>query len=247
MSNLAVLITGAAGGIGQALVAEFSAAGYRVLAVDCAPLPEVGPGVRYMPVDLARTVADEGYAATVFARVRESLGDRGLAALVNNAAVRILGETAQLSRGDWERTLDVNLLAPFFWTQGLLPELEAAHGCVLNVSSIHARLTKRNFVAYATSKAALSGLTRALAVDLGGRVRVNALEPAAIETPMLRAGFAGNAAGLDQLARFHPSGNMGAPEGLARLARQVVEGDRFLHGAVIGFDGGIAGRLLDPD
>lgn len=242
-----VLITGAAGGIGQALVAEFSAAGYRVLAVDCVPLQTIEPSVVGLSVDLARTVADEVYAATVFAQVREALTSQGLKGLVNNAAMQILGETERLSRMDWEQTLRVNLLAPFFWTQELLPELEATQGCVLNVSSIHARLTKRNFVAYATSKAALSGLTRALAVDLGGRVRVNALEPAAIETPMLRAGFAGNTAGLDRLAQYHPSGIIGHPAALARLARQIVEGDEFLHGAVIGFNGGIAGRLLDPD
>src|SRR3546814_11034334 len=75
---------------------------------------------------------------------------------------------------------------------------------VLNISSIHARLTKPNFIAYATSKAALSGMTRAMAVELGARVRVNAIEPVAIDTPMLRAGFEGNDAGYEQLRIFHP-------------------------------------------
>src|SRR3546814_1878609 len=63
---------------------------------------------------------------------------------------------------------------------------------------------KPAFVAYATSKAALSGMTRAMAVELGARVRVNAIEPAAIDTPMLRAGFEGNDAGYEQLRIFHP-------------------------------------------
>ena len=94
-------------------------------------------------------------------------------ALMNNAAVQILGGFDSLTRSDWQQTLRVNLLAPCIWKQALMPGLEAAKGSVVNISSIHARLTKKNFVAYATSRAALSDMTRAMAADLGGRVRVN--------------------------------------------------------------------------
>src|SRR5690606_12484407 len=129
----------------------------------------------FIPCDLQETVADEALAAGIFARIREALDGRPLAALVNNAAVQALGSTDALDRAAWRATLDVNVLAPFLWTQALLPELEAARGLVLNISSIHARLTKPGFVAYATSKGALSAMTRALAVDIGDRVRVNAI------------------------------------------------------------------------
>jgi NAD(P)-dependent dehydrogenase (short-subunit alcohol dehydrogenase family) len=242
------LITGAAGGIGQALVAEFKAAGYRVIATDIVPQRLDWPGVAYLQADLVRMVEDEAHAAAVFDRVREYLAGQGLKALINNAAVQILGGADRLTRQDWDRTLRVNLLAPFFWTQALLPELEANQGSVLNISSIHARLTKRNFVAYATSKAALSGMTRALAVDLGGRVRVNAIEPAAIETDMLKAGFAGQPERYRQLAGCHPQRRIGQPEEVARLALAIIGGEMgFLHGACIGLDGGIAACLLDPD
>src|SRR3546814_5507046 len=106
---------------------------------------------------------------------------------------------------------------------------------VLNIRSIHARLTKPGFAAYATSKAALSGLTRAMAVELGSRVRVNAIEPAAIATPMLRAGFADNENGYRQLNDLHPSGNIGSPDELAQLARLLIASDNnFLNGAEIG-------------
>ncbi len=243
-----VLITGAAGGIGQALVREFQAAGYQVVATDLVPQPLAWPGVTYFQADLARTVVDEAYAATVFARVRKHLAGQGLKVLVNNAAVQILGGMEQLTRQDWNQTLRVNVLAPFFWTQALLPELEAGRGSVLNISSIHARLTKRDFVAYATSKAALSGMTRALAVDLGPRVRVNAIEPAAIETDMLKAGFAEQPERFRRLEGCHPRQRIGQPEEVARLALAIVGGRMgFLHGACIGLDGGIAARLFDPD
>jgi NAD(P)-dependent dehydrogenase (short-subunit alcohol dehydrogenase family) len=170
-----------------------------------------------------------------------------LGVLVNNAAVQVLGGVDTLSLADWQRTLHVNLLAPFLLIQGLLSELEAAQGCVINISSIHARLTKTNFVSYATSKAALSGMTRALAVDLGGRIRINAIEPAAIATEMLRAGFNDKPERLVQLENCHPQGRIGTPHEVAALAFSMASGDlRFLHGACVGLDGGISGRLFDP-
>ena len=242
------LVTGAAGGIGQALVRVFCSSGYNVIATDIVCQPAGLTCARYIQADLARIVEDETYATEIFASVRRCLNGHGLHALINNAAIQILGGADSLARQDWRQTLDVNLLAPFFVTQALLPELEAAKGCVVNISSIHARLTKKNFVAYATSKAALSGMTRALAVDLGPRVRVNAIEPAAIETDMLKAGFAGKLELYQQLENCHPQHRVGQPEEVAQLALAIVSGGMdFLHGACVQLDGGVSARLFDPD
>jgi len=182
----------------------------------------------------------------VLSPVSELCAD-GLHVLVNNAAVQVLGGVEDLTISDWYRTLDINVLVPFALTKGLLAQLDSAGGCVINISSIHARLTKAGFVAYATSKAALSGMTRAMAVDLGSRVRVNAIEPAAIETPMLEAGFEGKPEQFVHLQASHPQGRIGTPEEVAALALSVASGElQFLHGACIGLDGGISGRLHDP-
>jgi NAD(P)-dependent dehydrogenase (short-subunit alcohol dehydrogenase family) len=153
-----------------------------------------------------------------------------------------------LSRQDWGTTMDVNLIAPFIWTQALLTQLELAQGSVVNISSIHAKLTKKNFLAYATSKSALSGMTRAMAVDLGSRVRVNAIEPGAIQTDMLIAGFHGLQEELNQLAKYHPRSKIGQPEEVANLALTLTKQNmNFLSGCLIGLDGGIASRLHDPE
>jgi NAD(P)-dependent dehydrogenase (short-subunit alcohol dehydrogenase family) len=247
MNQPAVLITGASGGIGRALVNTFSKAGYAVIATDIGAPQEDLPFTHFVASDLGRTVEDEVYAAATFADIRRCLNGRPLNALICNAATQILGDVEHLSRSDWRKTMDVNLLAPFLWTQAFLPELEAANGCVINVSSIHARLTKAGFSAYATSKAALSALTRSLALELGGRVRVNAIEPAAIDTPMLRAGFEGDEDGFRRLESFHPSACIGAPEQMGELALMLVAAKfMFLNGAVVPFDGGIGGCLHDP-
>lgn len=242
-----VVVTGAAGGIGQALTHAFAEGGHAVIGVDVAPAPVDSPGEHHVVCDLALMAADEVYADEVFAVVREALRGRPLLALVNNAAVQVLRPVPTLNRDAWRCTLDVNLLAPFLWTQALLPELSATHGCVLNISSIHARLTKPGFVAYATSKAALSGMTRAMAVELGSKIRVNAIEPAAIDTAMLRAGFADNPAGYRELTLYHPTRAIGSPEDMAVLARAIVDQPGgFANGSVIAFDGGIGAVLHDP-
>jgi NAD(P)-dependent dehydrogenase (short-subunit alcohol dehydrogenase family) len=245
--NGTVLVTGAAGGIGQALVRSFANGGYDVVATDRGAAPADLRCLRYLECDLQALVEDERYAAGVLARVRDSVGGRPLRGLINNAAVQILGPVENLDRSAWQATLCVNLLAPFFLTQALLPELETAGGTVLNISSIHANHTKKNFAAYATSKAALSGLTRAMAVELGDRVRINGIAPAAIETPMLRAGFADDEAGFQQLNRMHPAGRIGRPDELAAFALTIVrDGSAFMNGAILDFDGGIGSVLADP-
>jgi len=242
------LITGATGGIGRALVQVFHDAGYQVIATGRMSQPVNLPCAHYVQADLGNIVEDEVYADKIIQSIRGIVKSKGLNVLINNAAIQILGGAETLTRQDWRQTIDVNLLAPFLLTQDLLPELEIANGCVINIGSIHARLTKKNFVAYATSKAALSGMTRALAVDLGSRVRVNAIEPAAIETEMLKEGFAGKPELYRQLQSCHPQQRIGQPEEVAHLALAIAGGGMdFMHGACVGLDGSISARLFDPD
>ncbi len=244
----ACLITGAAGGIGRELVRVFQDAGFYVIATDQVEQPVNQACGYYLPIDLGRFVEDEAYAQVSVTALKNSLNGRELHALINNAAIQILGGIDDIDRQAWRKTMDVNLAAPFLLIKALLPELKIYQGAVVNIGSIHARLTKKNFVAYATSKAALAGLTRALAVDLGARVRVNAIEPAAIETDMLKAGFAGKPALYQQLEMCHPLQRIGQAEEVARLALAIVDGGMaFLNGACIGLDGGIGVRLHDPD
>lgn len=239
------LITGAAGGIGVALCGAFRACGYRTIGLDIQPA-----GVdcdAFLEIDLETFCADEHYRDDAKSRLLGEIGLSGLKVLVNNAAVQILGDSADLTVASWQRTLEVNVLAPFLLSQALLQHLEQAKGSVINIASVHARLTKPGFVAYATSKAALVGLTRSMAVDLGTRVRVNAICPAAIATPMLLDGFDGNEAAFEQLASVHPMGRIGTPADVACAATFLASDEAgFMSGAILGIDGGIGARLHDP-
>jgi NAD(P)-dependent dehydrogenase (short-subunit alcohol dehydrogenase family) len=152
-----------------------------------------------------------------------------------------------LTREDWQRTLNVNLLAPFFLTQALVRVLAEAGGSVVNISSIHARLTKPQFVAYATSKAALSAMTRSMCLELGQRLRVNAIEPAAIETEMLKQGLVDTEGAYEILKDYHPVGRIGSPNEVARAAVWLCSNESsFTNGACVLVDGGISNALHDP-
>ena len=246
MNRRNILITGANGAIGRALCATFKNAGCRVIASDQAESSE-SVYDEYIAVDLNRLCSKSVYRDKAFTLLRKQLNDNGLHALINNAAIQIVSPAEQLTVDDWHNTMDVNLIAPFLLTKAFLPDLEKANGSVINIGSIHAQLTKPHFTAYATSKAALVGMTRSLAVELGSRVRINAICPAAIATPMLEAGFKDDPQGLHQLASYHPSGCIGTLDDVTKAALYLADATgRFLNGAILGLDGGISSRLHDP-
>ena len=242
----AALITGLAGGIGGALGRVFREAGYRVVG-----LGRSHPGAEvcdaFVEADLAVLGRDEAAVTALWPQVEQALDGAPLAVLVNNAAVQHLGGAGEIRWDHWQETLAVNLSAPFALARASLPALRETKGCVVNIGSVHAQSTKPGFAAYATSKAALHGLTRALAVDLGPEVRVVALAPAAIDTPMLRAGFEGRPEGFAALEGVHPAGRIGTPDEVARAALFLASPDAgFITGAVLWQDGGVLSRLHDP-
>jgi len=239
------LITGALGGIGVALCEEFRRAGYFVIATD----RKDGECTcdHFLNIDVRDLYRSEETRESVRAAVAPLVAEGGLHVLVNNAASQILNRTDDIKISDWDETLQTNLIAPFLFSQLLLPEIERAKGSVINIASIHSVATKPGFVCYATSKAALVGMTRAMAVDLGPRVRVNAINPAATATPMLLAGFEGKSAEFDELAKKHPLERIAQPWEVAKTAIFLASPDAaFITGACLHIDGGIGGRLHDP-
>ena len=160
-------ITGGCGGIGRALVSAFANSGYRVIAID---LYNEGPGsgeFEYIKIDQICMQLTRIMQLEINSSFESLLDSNHLDVIINNAAVQFLGHVDEITRNDWTKSFNINLNAPFFLTQALLYKLQAARGNIINISSIHAKLTKQNFVTYSTTKAALSGLTRAMAIDIG--------------------------------------------------------------------------------
>lgn len=247
------LITGALGGIGKALVKEYANNGYSVVALDVKNCDKNSLGyknknVHFLQVDLEKLAIEENYASCFYKKIKKITKDDSISTLVNNAAIQILAHSSEITREDWLKSFNVNLTAPFFLSQLFFNDLEASRGSIVNISSIHATQTKSNFVAYATTKAALSSMTRNMVLDLGRKIRINAIEPAAIATDMLKSGFVGKEDKYRQLENFHPIGRVGTPQEVAKLSVFLSSEDAgFVQGACISASGGISGCLSDPD
>ncbi len=240
-----VLITGVLGGIGSQLAKTFSEKGYEVIGLDVRDMPSPWCD-KFFNFDLNRYCLDNTYRHEMNSLFEREIPE--LSVLINNAAVQILSSLDEIKLDDWNHTLNVNLTGPLVLSQLFVDRLERSKGSIINIASIHQQLTKRRFLAYATSKSALVGLTKALSVDLQGKVKVNAISPAAIDTPMLRDGFNNDENKVQQLNEIHPIQRIGKPQEVSQLAYLLAEENLgFINGANINIDGGISNVLKDLD
>ena len=238
-----VLITGVLGGIGSALAIAFREKDFYVYGMDIQEDHQNNCD-QFIQFDLNEFVSNDAYRNEWTQFFQKNIAE--LDVLINNAAVQILGSLGDIKLPEWQETINVNLTGPMLLSQAFLKPLQNSSGCIINIGSIHQQLTKPNFVSYATSKSALIGLTKALAVDLEGKVRVNAISPAAIETAMLRAGFDNDESAIDELRKIHPVQRIGYPRDVAKLALFLAsENTGFIHGANLQLDGGISSVLKD--
>src|SRR3972149_3598452 len=191
-----LLLTGASRGIGHATVKRFSAAGWRVITCSRHGFPEDCPWDAGPEDHIQVDLANEANARDAIAEIKRRLDTRELHALVNNAAISPKTEAGQrLGSLDttidvWHHVFQVNFFAPIMLARGLVDELKAVKGSVVNVTSI-AGSPVHPFAgaAYATSKEALAGPQREMAADFGPLgVRVNSISPGEIETSILSPG-----------------------------------------------------------
>jgi NAD(P)-dependent dehydrogenase (short-subunit alcohol dehydrogenase family) len=239
-----VLVTGAAGGIGQSICDVFHQAGHNVIGVDRLAVSD--RAYEMLQFDIS-TLVDGGFEVESFCQRVEEISAGKLDTLVNNAAVQVVKPIEDILPEDWDKTLGTNLLAPFWLIQRFLSHLRKAKGSVVNIASIHSTATKSEFSVYATSKGALVAMTGALSIELAPDVRVNAVVPAATDTPMLRAGFEGNPEGLETLGSYHPIGRIALPSEIATVVKFLASPDAsFMTGSVVNVDGGIGRCLHDP-
>jgi len=240
-TNRKIIVTGANGGIGSAICKKFLDEGFHVVGLDKSP--QIQECNSFYQFDIHLFIEEKTYFNEWSERFME-LGS--VYALVNNAAVQILERFTDIKLKSWHESMNVNVTGPLFLSKVFHDSLVQQNGSIVNIASIHQNLTKPKFVNYATSKSALVGLTKAMAVDLEGTIIVNSISPAAISTPMLLAGFDGNKDALKSLQKLHPVQRIGTPEEVAELVFFLItKNTGFINGANFTLDGGISSVLHD--
>lgn len=243
-----VLITGGAMGIGYATAQKFAELGANVAILDrdadagakvTRELQSRGHRSAFFPCDVAKASQVDRAVQSV----REELG--GVDVLVSNAGIQRYGDVTGTTEDLWEEVMSVNLNGCFHVAKSAIPLISArGGGAVVVVASVQTFTAVGNSAAYVTSKHALLGLVRAMALDYAGKnIRVNCVCPGAIDTPMLRW-----AAGLDPnpenvintCNRMHPLGRIGRPEEVANaIAFLASDWASFITGTALLVDGGM--------
>lgn len=229
------LVTGAAGGIGEAICARFAEAGAKVAALD---LTEPAAG----DVALACDLSDDAAVIAAAEAVRARLGEPDI--VVHAAATTEFAGTLASSPAAFLRVYDVNVGGALRLAQAFAPAMQArGKGSFVFVSSINARMGAPGLAAYAASKGGLETFLKTFALEVAADgVRVNGLAPASVDTPMLRASFAAKPdpeAALAANVLRHPLGRLGSAEDVAESALFLAsDASAWITGTVLAIDGG---------
>lgn len=239
-------ITGGGSGIGRAMARAFAEEGANVIAADCDPAGarETAAGIGAHALALACDMTNEQAVARAFDEVERAFGVVDV--LVNCAGVGDRRSPLEITPADWRRVIEINLNGAFICAREAIARLAKAAkpGCVINIASVAGEVAVPANAAYVASKHGVIGMTKALALDCASLgVRVNAIAPGAVETP-LTAALLAHPDAPQRIAKTHPLGRWAQPEEIARLGIFLASADAsFMTGAVVAIDGGfLAGR-----
>jgi NAD(P)-dependent dehydrogenase (short-subunit alcohol dehydrogenase family) len=241
-----IIVTGGTHGIGRATAHCLSAAGAQVLiagrdAETGDRLTREMGGVSYIQADIGE---DSGCQAIVDRAL--ALGNGRIAGLVNNAGMGRRHDFGQTTVADWDEMMRINARSAYLMTRLALDGLIAGQGAVVNVASVAGRAGEENLALYTASKAALIALTQSLALELGDRVRFNAVCPGQIGTRMMGAVLSDDTRRRTLELRI-PAGRIGAPEEVGEMIAWLLsDAARYVNGAVIPVDGGETAGLRNP-
>lgn len=235
-SGRTVVVTGASGGIGSVIADAFHRLSADVLLVDADPRVQQtaeAVGARWMVGDLR----DPDIAQQTIAK---ATGDNGnLDVLVNAAGVQLRKDAVDVEEAEWQRLVDINLSAAYRLTRAAAEPLSRTKGSIINIASMAADRVLPRIVPYGATKAALVQLSRGLAVEMGPvGVRVNAVAPGYIATPMTRENLAKPEV-LDPIMTRLPLKRLGTASEVADVVVFLAsDAARYVTGAVVTVDGG---------
>jgi len=256
MVRRVAVVTGAFGGLGQAICCRLAVDGFTIAALDRSDTERESElrrlmnaeGVADQLIALPIDVTDAASVTDAFKQIVDTVGR--VDALVNNAGIREIVSPLELSFEEWNRVISVNLSGPFLCSQAAARIMirEKIGGSIVNISSITGLIGVESRAAYCASKHGLIGLTRSLAGDLGQYgIRVNAVCPGLTVTPLTKS-YAGTAQMQRALAMTVPLSGTAEPEDTANAVAYLAGPEsRFVSGVSLAVDGGfLATKSYDP-
>lgn len=234
------IVTGAARGIGRAIVSKLHNDGMNMVAVDIAeafPFEESESILIFRRTD----IASEKEIKRIIKETTEKFGRIDL--LVNNAAISLNKDIAGLSLSEWNRVIAVNLTAPFLLSREAFPYLSLNKGAIINIASTRAHMSEPGTEAYSASKGGILALTHSLALSFSGKVRVNAISPGWIDTRD-KSEIRKNPLTENDHSQ-HPAGRVGRPEDIAGMVSFLTRAENdFITGAEFIIDGGMTRKMI---
>lgn len=245
--NKVALITGASSGIGCAAAKLFAHEGWHVIGVARRKMNKPEGINHYISGDVSK-VSD---VPRIFDEITNEEGR--IDALINNAGMQVCKPLVETTVDEWDAIMNTNVRSIFLCVKNAYPLMHEHGGSIVNVSSVHAIATSANIAAYAASKGAILALTRAMAIELAhNNIRVNAVLPGAVDTPMLREGLMRGHLGIsdpqqqmEELSRRTVIGRIGKPEEIAQAILFLADESRssFITGQMLVVDGGASAKL----
>lgn len=250
LQNRAALITGAGSGIGRATAVRLAQDGAKIAVADwnaetggktVQMIETVGGEAIFLQCDVSKVADTERIVAETVARFGQ------LNILVNSAAVMLEKTVVDTTEEDWDRIVDINLKGIFFCAKHAILQFrrQQSGGVIINMASVNSFFAEGGIAAYCATKGGIAQLTRALAMDHGLEgVRVNALAPGWIETPMNAKFFALGPHIREQAGKLHAIGRIGQPEEVANAVAYLVSDEAgFITGSLLTVDGGFSAGL----
>jgi NAD(P)-dependent dehydrogenase (short-subunit alcohol dehydrogenase family) len=233
------VVTGAAKGIGRATADAFVREGARVAMLDLEPPAGGNPS---QSIFIKCDVSSGPQVASAFDQIQKQFGSVDL--LINNAGIQHYGTVTETPEAEWDRVMAINLKSAFLCAKAAIPMMQQrGKGVIVNLSSVQAFLSQNNVAPYTTSKTALLGLTRSIAVDYAPQIRCVAICPGTVDTPMLRWAIDQSPNPdevLEECKAMHPVKRIATPEEVADLILYVCSDKAgFMTGQPIRIDGGL--------